>query len=87
MTDAEDSAPRRVTGLKGKVTRGRFGTGSKSEREAIYFETQEGRFVLRRKGGPTFEDSALDRYVGKQVSCDGFLVDYTLLAERIEIQA
>jgi hypothetical protein len=41
--------------------------------------------VLRRKDGPTFADRALDKYVGKRVTCDGIIVGYTLLAERIAI--
>lgn len=79
------SGPQRVDDLTGAVVRGAFGGGSKSEREAVWFETAEGRFVLRRKEGPTFDDQALQQYVGKRVRCSGFIVDYTLLAERIEI--
>jgi hypothetical protein len=75
----------RIDGLTGTVARGRFGTGSKSEREAIWLETAEGRFVLRRKEGPTFDDPALKKYVGKRVKCNGFILGYTLLAERIVI--
>jgi hypothetical protein len=71
--------------LTGEVARGPFGTGSKSERQAVWLETPEGRFVLRRKDGPTYGDRALDQYVGKRVSCAGFVHGYTLLAERIEI--
>jgi hypothetical protein len=77
--------PQRVDGLTGAVVRGTFGAGSKSEREAVWLETAERRYVLRRKGGPTFDDRALEKYVGKRVKCDGFIVDYTLLAERIDI--
>jgi len=77
--------PRRVDGLIGAVTCGPFATGSKSERDAVWFTTAEDRFVLRRKDGPAFNDKALERYVGKRVKCDGFIVGYTLLAERIEV--
>ena len=80
-----NDGPQRIEGLTGAVTRGPFGTGSKSEREAVWLETAEGRFVLRRKEGPTFDDRALEKYVGKRVKCDGFIVGYMLLAERIEI--
>ena len=75
----------KVVGLGGDVVRAPFGAGSKSERQAIWLETARGRFVLRRKDGPAFGDKALEKYVGKRVSCDGFIVDYTLLAERIEV--
>lgn len=77
--------PRRVDGLTGVVAIGPFGTGSKSERRAIWFDTAEGRFVLRRKGGPSYDDTQIERYVGKRVRCNGFLVDYLMLAESIEV--
>ena len=80
-----NDGPQRIEGMTGVVVRGPFGTGSKSEREAVWLETAEGRFVLRRKDGPSFDDRALEKYVGKRVKCDGFTVGYMLLAERIEI--
>jgi len=80
-----DDSPLRVSGLVGAVARGAFGTGSKSERTAIWLATPDRRLVLRRKGGPTFDDRTLETYVGKRVKCDGFIVGYTLLAERIEV--
>jgi hypothetical protein len=73
-----------VDGLTGTVVRGLFGKGSKSEREAVWLEADGRRLVLRRKGGPSFDDRSLEKYVGKRVKCDGFVVGYTLLAERIE---
>jgi hypothetical protein len=82
---SSDDSPQRVEGLTGVVVRGPFGTGSKSEREAIWLETADRRFVLRRKSGPTFGDRALEKYVGKRVKCEGFILGYTLLAERIDI--
>jgi hypothetical protein len=71
--------------LTGNVVRAPFGQGSKSARDAVWLETPERRFVLRRKEGPTFDDRALNAYVGKKVSCSGFVVGYTVLAERIDI--
>lgn len=84
MGSDDDTRPRRVDGLTGIVVRAPFGTSSKSEREAVWLETNDRRFVLRRKEGPTFDDRALDKHVGKRVKCDGFVVGYMLLAERIE---
>jgi hypothetical protein len=78
-------SPRRVDGFEGAVERGSFGAGSKSERIAIWIDTAEGRFVLRRKNGPSFGDKALEKYVGKRVKCNGFIVGYMLLAERIAV--
>jgi hypothetical protein len=80
----EGDSPRKVHGLVGNVERGPFGTGSKSEREAVWIKTANVRLVLRRKGGPSYGDRELERYVGKHVKCDGFIVGYTLLAEHIE---
>jgi hypothetical protein len=71
--------------LAGTVLRGPYGTGSKSERQAIWLETAEGKLVLRRKVGPAFDDRTLEKYVGKRVSCGGLVVDNTLIAERIDI--
>jgi hypothetical protein len=85
VTSSGDTSPQGVSGLEGVVVRAPFGTGSKSEREAVWLETAEGRFVLRRKEGPTYDDRALDKYVGQRVKCDGFIVGYTLLAERIQL--
>jgi hypothetical protein len=82
---SSSEGPQRVDGLTGAVVRGPFGTGSKSEREGIWLETADRRLVLRRKSGPTFDDRTLTKYVGKRVKCDGFIVGYTLLAERIEV--
>lgn len=79
------SKPVPVRGVRGRVTRGLYAQGSKSEREAIFLETKVGRYVLRRKTGPVFGDVELEQYVGREVSCDGFLVGTTLLAERIQL--
>jgi hypothetical protein len=82
----DETRPQRVDGLTGAVVRAPFGTGSKSAREAVWLEATDGRrLVLRRKEGPTFDDRRLDAYVGKRVRCDGFVVGYMLLADRIEV--
>lgn len=77
--------PRRVTALHGRVTLATYGKGSKSEREAVFIETPDARYVLRRKTGPVFGDTELARYVGHEIECDGFVVGTALLAERIEV--
>lgn len=80
------SNPIPVKGVRGRVTRGLYAQGSKSEREAVFLETDKGRYVLRRKTGPVFGDAELEQYVGREVVCDGFLVGSSLLAEKISIQ-
>jgi hypothetical protein len=82
---ASDGKPQRVEGVVGNVATGTFGAGSKSEREAVWLETAERRLVLRRKSGPSFGDESLRRLVGRRVKCNGFVVDYVLLADHIEI--
>jgi hypothetical protein len=77
--------PIRITALRGHITLGSYGKGSKSEREAVFIETADARYLLRRKTGPVFDDAKLTQYVGHTVECDGFLVGTTLLAERVEI--
>jgi hypothetical protein len=76
--------PLRVDGLCGVVRRGTVGEGSKSAREALWLDTAQGSYLLRRKDGPTFGDRALDAWVGQPVACFGHLVATTVLAERIE---
>jgi hypothetical protein len=78
--------PIRVTSLHGRVTQGLYGKGSKSERKAMFIETNDARqYILRRKTGPAFDDSQLTQYIGHEVKCDGFVVGMTLMAEHIEI--
>ena len=83
--NTDDVEPRKVEGISGTVERAPFGAGSKSARDAVWVDTPQGRFVLRRKDGPTFDDKALDRYIGKRVTCSGFIVGYSLLADRIRV--
>jgi hypothetical protein len=63
----------------GTVIKGTFAKGSKSEHEAVYLETQDGRYVLRRQGGNPFYDPELERLVGKTIRCKGIVAGYTLL--------
>jgi hypothetical protein len=65
--------------LNGLVTKKLFAAGSKSEREAIILMTDEGEYVLRRKGGNPFFDEELENLVGKHIRCEGALTGYTLL--------
>lgn len=83
MTDSAKPEP--VQKMRGTVSRGRYGRGTKSERDAVFLESGEARYVLRRKAGPAYGDERLSRFVGHTVECDGFLVGSTLLAERIVV--
>ncbi|MCB1488372.1 MAG: hypothetical protein KDJ88_13070 [Bauldia sp.] len=79
--DATEPVP--VKELHGTVRRGIYGEGTKSEREAVFVDTGRDSFLLRRRGGPAYGDKALDRYVGRTITCSGFLLGTTLLAEKI----
>jgi hypothetical protein len=79
------TTPERLDALQGRAVLGTYGTGSKSEREAVFLETSTERYILRRKTGPVFGDVELEQYVGRQIECDGFVVGTTFLAERIQI--
>ena len=72
-----------VHALRGRVAEGPFARGSKSERSAVFLETNTARYVLRRRDGPTY-DEALRALVGCNVECDGVVVSYVLIADRIE---
>jgi hypothetical protein len=63
----------------GDVVKKPFGTGSKSEREAVCLVTDSGEYVLRRQGGNAFSDPELDKLVGKSISCEGIVTGYTLI--------
>ena len=64
--------------FSGKVVKGPFGTGSKSQHEAIYLDTTGGRYVLRQEGGNPFYDPEMQRLVGKRVWCKGEVYEYVL---------
>jgi hypothetical protein len=74
-----------MTDVHGRVTQALYGKGTKSERQAVFIETANARYILRRKTGSAFGDTELMQYVGHEVKCDGFLIGTTLLAERIEL--
>jgi hypothetical protein len=71
--------------LRGRVVKGAFGTGSKSERDAVYLETPDQRLLLRRPGGNSFSDPELEKLVGKEVEISGRVVGgYTLMIDAHE---
>jgi len=81
----DSSEPVPIKQLRGQVTRGVYGKNTKSEREAIFIDTGSERYVLRRKTGPAYADKQLDQYVGRTVTCTGFLLGTTLLADAISV--
>ena len=65
--------------FQGKVVKGPFAVGSKSEHEAVYLRSKKGVYVLRRVGGNAFHDPELEKLVGKIIQCHGVITGYTLL--------
>ena len=78
------SEPTRVHALRGRVAEGPFARGSKSEHIAVFLDTGGQRYVLRRRDGPAYADQTLRELVGCNVECDGIVVSYVLIADRIE---
>src|SRR5258707_1619985 len=67
-----------VVTIDGQIVRKMFGTGTKSEHEAICLVTTKGDYLLRRSAANPFEpDRELDSLVGKQVRISGTLSGYT----------
>ena len=65
--------------IDGRVTKHLTSRGSKSERQAIFLETKDGSYVLRRRGGHPFVDKVLDKLVGKTIRCKGIVTEHTLI--------
>jgi hypothetical protein len=85
MKTNNPSSPQKINALRGRVVQGDYGKGSKSERQAVYMEVGQNRYLLRRKSGPVFGDEELKQYIGQQVVCDGFLMGDIFLAENIAL--
>ena len=65
--------------LEGRVTKQLFGKGSKIEHDAVMIETDDGEYVLRRRGGNPFSDPELDKLVGKRIRAAGVMADHTFI--------
>jgi hypothetical protein len=63
----------------GQVIKHLTAKGSKSERRAVYLETEDGSYILRRRGGNPFFDPVLEKLVGKTIHCKGILTKHTLI--------
>lgn len=72
--------------LSGTVERGIFGAGTRSESEALLLKMADGSSLkLRSKGANPFEiDESLVTFVGKRVTCKGFVNSDVLLNAECE---
>ena len=71
--------------LTGKVIARKFSPGSKSEHEAVFLETDQGDYKLKRSGGNPFRDPELDQLVGKRISAAGTITDYLFVMDHYEV--
>ena len=69
--------------ISGKIVKKTFAAGSKSEHEAIYIQTGEAEYVLRKTGDNPFENNMLQSLVGKKVWADGSLKDTIFLTTKV----
>ncbi|KAB2875526.1 MAG: hypothetical protein IT503_16725 [Burkholderiaceae bacterium] len=71
----------------GRIERGTFAVGSKSERlGAVYLRTEnKRRFVLRRSGGNPHHDPEIEALEGRRVRADGIAHGHTFLFDAIEV--
>ena len=72
------------TVITGKLVKKGFARGSKSEHEAIYLETKDGSYKLKRMGGNPFHDNTLEQLVGKNVTAVGRVDDYQFIATEVK---
>ena len=71
--------------LTGTVIEKVFGAGSKSEHNAVYLQTADGDYPLRRAGGNPFSDPELTRLIGEKVTATGRLAQNLFVASSIAI--
>ena len=66
--------------LTGTVIEKPFGTGTKSEHTAVFLQTDDGDYQLRRLGGNPFSDPELKKLVGEKVIATGRLAQSLFVA-------
>jgi hypothetical protein len=70
--------------ITGTITREPFGSGSKSEHNAIYIKNDVVVYKLRRPGANAFQDPVLTQLLGRQVEVRGRLADGIFFADDIK---
>jgi len=71
------------TELTGKVIQKIFGENSKSEHNAVFLQTDDATYQLRRLGGNAFSDPILNKLIGKNITATGILTGMLFLAKEI----
>ena len=70
--------------LTGQVVEKKSSVGSKSEHTAVFLETEQGSYMLRRKGANAFSDPVLKKLVGKKVAATGMITNTLFLANTLK---
>jgi len=68
----------------GKVVKKKFAKGSKSEHDAVCFETDSGSYILRRRGGNPFNDPELQKLIGENICATGIISNYSFIASDLK---
>lgn len=71
---ATGAGSRDVRALGGRLVQAAYARGSKSERPAIWLETDEGTLLARMRQGPSFPPYGLEHLLDTLVECDGTIV-------------
>jgi hypothetical protein len=69
--------------MQGKVVLKKFAEGSKSEHDAVFLDTGDKAYQLRRHGENPFDDAELKAMVGKNVKAKGLLNDQLFIAHEL----
>jgi hypothetical protein len=81
----KDESSGKVT-LRGRVILKKFAEGSKSEHDAVYLETNQDTYVLRRVGGNAFYDEILRSLVGKDITAVGTVKEPYFMITNFEVK-
>jgi hypothetical protein len=71
---APQPGARDVRALRGRLVQAAYARGSKSERDAIWLETDDGTLLARMRQGPSFPPYGLEHLLDTVVDCDGTVV-------------
>lgn len=82
--DKKKNKPAAVQTIRGIVIEKTYARGTKSQHEALYIQTSEHEYVLRRINANPFQDEELQEYKGKEVTATGVLDKNTFLAREIK---
>ena len=82
--DKKKNKPATVQTIRGVVIEKTYARGTKSQHEALYIQTTEHEYVLRRINANPFHDDWLHEFKGKEVTATGVLDKNTFLARDIK---